>query len=409
MSLSSAGDWAVGVCSVVLLLVSPVASAAEWKLEPGLTVKQEYNDNLLLRSTQSPGAWSTTLSPRVAGSVSTETTSLTATLTTEIIRYAREGDLDLDTEDQFLDLAWDYKGERSTLTLAGSYYRDTTTRVDTAAPGDVPPPDQSIDLGLASRQFRRVIGRVRPSWTWRVSERSSLALDYRFLDVRYPSADPSDNLFDYRTHEPTVVLSYDLSERDHLSGRASYFVYRSPDANVTADSVQLVPRLSHGFSETISGEISLGPRYSWQHDDSVNGGADNQDLGVVVDARVEKKLARGSVGIGYFRGPASSASGALNQRDLVRVFGTTGLAPTIDLRIAAVAVRNDRLFSDSGGEDRRLYSLHPGFIWRFSPQWRADLSYEYKRQSSGSTSETATSNAAFIAISYQWPPVSISR
>ena len=88
---------------VTAFIVHPGADAAEWLAEPSISLRQEYNDNFRLSSTDPDSVWGTKLDPRLRLSRRSDLWDLHANGRILAAWYA--GDDDLNTVDNYVDLA----------------------------------------------------------------------------------------------------------------------------------------------------------------------------------------------------------------------------------------------------------------------------------------------------------------
>jgi hypothetical protein len=85
------------------------------------------------------------------------------------------------------------------------------------------------------------------------------------------------------------------------------------------------------------------------------------------------------------------------------------LSPRMAAYLWVSAFHNKSLDQASAAEARTYYSLEPGLSWSLSRWWSLDGSYRYRWQKYTDSSQTAQSNAVFVAVSYAWPRIAASR
>ena len=146
--------------------------------------------------------------------------------------------------------------ERSRWKVNGRLTRDTLLRsVDIPNTDDLDLGD--TDVGLVDREVRRVRLELRPSWTRAVTQRTSIRLDYRLTDESF-SDEEGTGLQDNDTHVLGARWSKELSQRNSVSFGARIGRNRVPDTDSTTDDVSILGEITHVFSPTLEGTLSVG-------------------------------------------------------------------------------------------------------------------------------------------------------
>lgn len=233
------------IAAVVCLsmLNAGMAGAAEVKLIPSATVRQEYNDNVFFSVNDRKSDWITTLSPGITLSGRTERIEVNASARIDDIHYRDERDLN--ATDQF------YQGKlrfRPTMKLSlsgeAAYSRDSR-------------PDRDIETtGLVLNAVKRERQSYGGSGDWRVTERLSTGLSYKYDRDRY------DNMgyIDQESQNANLGFYYDLFQKTKGRLIFGYGNYRSPGTVV--DTCSGTAGFSTELSEVWSLIVDAGASYT---------------------------------------------------------------------------------------------------------------------------------------------------
>ena len=397
-------------CILSLALLCSTSQAAEWSLEPQLSLTGEYNDNPDLIPGDHSSAWGVIPSPRLLFGYGSETLTVRGRLQADIVRYP--GEDGLNENDYIADLFSNYKStERTNWNLGASYRRDTVLRFGTLSDVRTQPetslPTDTTDLGSSSRRVERESELINPSFAHDLTERATVRLNYGFQNVTFPNAEPQDQLFDYRTHRAAASLGYKLTERDEVGGSVTY-QHGDFDTQVgsnTFDDWALTADLSHAFTETLTGGLSAGVRRT-----SFDvGNSSSNDTGFVLGIQAKQ-----TGELTTFEGRANhqvvpSGSGAMVEQDRVVFVVDRKLTPRWSATLLAEYFRLNSLSSLSSSDDRRLFRIHPGLRFRITEALDLELAYRYVNSKFETDPEAATSNAFLLTLTYHPPKFAWSR
>ena len=186
-------------CCAVLgcIFSSAAAVAAEWSVEPSVSAREEYNDNIRFTNAPHPGVWQTTLSPKVKFSSKTEVSEVSGSAQMNFNRYANEHDLD--RNDRMFSVLGSLTSERDVWGMNASYNQDSTSE------------SERLTTGVVQSRTQRSVTGLSPSWSRALTEKSSVRLDYNYQGVKY--ANPV-GLTDYTNQQATGTWQYQWSEQD---------------------------------------------------------------------------------------------------------------------------------------------------------------------------------------------------
>jgi hypothetical protein len=397
-------------------LVAGACLAAEWSVEPSVSLRGEYNDNILLITGPHSSVWGVTFSPEVKFSRKSETLETTGGLKLNFNRYTGDEAEGLDSEDVFLTFLSSYRAERNILGLNVNVTRDSTLQSELSETGIV----------QARRQRNQLI--INPSWSRTLTETSLIKLEYINRGVDYDDT-TGTSLIDYRDQAAAVTLQYELSARTILNLSAYYDEFETDPANFKATTYGIQGGVKHRFSETLQGELSLGTRKTESEIASqalvctgpilfglcfgqvttVRSAREESSSGYTLNAILEKRLETAVVSGRLSREINPTGVGSLVETDALSASWTNDLSPTLKASVAASAYKARYTEADLSGSDSQYYTVEPRLSWRVTERWTLDGGYSYSRVKYDAVSETATANIVYALLSYSWPKIAASR
>jgi len=384
---------------VVLVLGSQTALGAQWSAVPGLQLRAVHDDNPYLATGSHSTAIGNTVSPQLSLSRREENQSLS--LTGRLIFNRYSGSEYRDTNVQILTLSSHYKTERDAWNLKAGYTGNTTMTTVNGATDST-----DIDVNLVPVEVKRKRFDVRPSWTHRLSKQSSLTLNYRFREVSYENT-VNTGLVGYQQNGFEAAVGHRVTEKDRLSAIVQASLYEARNGG-GVDSADYGARVNwhHQYSQTLSGDAAVGVRETI----SKLGQQENKSNGLLVNAGLVKRYSElTTYRVILQRAIQPSGGGQVVQSDQLRAQWSRKLSPKMAVYFWAIGFRNESVDQPSSTLDRTYYSLEPGLRWILSRKWSLDASYRYRSQKYKNASQSADGNAVFIAASYAWPLIAVSR
>ncbi|MDP2026007.1 hypothetical protein [Sulfuriferula sp.] len=396
---------------VWLGLLAVPAWSAEWRAEPSVALRQEYNDNINLTALPHEAVWGTILTPSLKLSRNTEVSQTYASLLVNINRY--RGQTGLNRNDLYYTLGSNYKTERDIWAGDFSYTSDSTLTSELNQTGVV----------LARAQHNLLS--LKPSWTRQLTERGSVRLSYMFNDSRY-SGGAASGLVDYTYHVAAADWLYQMSEKDQLSMTASYSRFLTTNNNYTANTVGLQGGLTHSFSETLQGTLQLGVNQTrstlktnavqFVFDPStfsfvpvlVANTLTTSNLVPVLSAKLSKQFETGTLTGTASRELQPTGNGSLVETDRLGLDASRSFSEKLVGSANAAVYRSRYIGGAVNAPSSRYYSLGLGLNWRMDERWRLDGGYRYARSEYQNSSVAPTSNLVYATITYAWPE-SMSR
>lgn len=377
-----------------------VLLAAEWSAEPLISVKGEYNSNLLLSPTTPGEVFGHWVSPGVRFAGSTESLQIGGRMAADFVRYY--GDKNIGLTNLYFPISVKYKAERDTITLDAGLTRDNTLMSELQQTGAV----------LAFTQ--RDLWNVNPGWTHALTEKANLVTSYQFNDVTYEKGAPA-GLSDYRVHSVSGGGSYSITENDQLQGMMVYTNFHVPRVGLTSNIFGAQFSYVHAFNETFTGTVSGGPRYLSSTLDFAQSSGRENSLVWVFGGALEKKFSNFQVKLDGGREILPSGFGILLRTDRVGVKVGHQFNEKLLLELIGQGYLVEGITARNGQNVIPLTSyitVTPRVTWRFSEWWSATISYSYadqRRIDAPIANDSATGNSTYFMITYFPPKLSFSR
>jgi len=222
-----------------------VVSAAEYRMAPGLRVRETYDDNLFLKSIDD-------FEHRIAGSLEMGARSERAELTIkgnwDVSEYQRHDELD--TVDQIYQVSGSIAPSPTVeLHVSGAYVDDYTFT------------STLEETGLVADRSKRRSATVKPGMTWVWDLRDRAELSYTFGQTKYDLASYPD----YEVHGLDLLWSHGLTnERTDMlfqlgGNRADY---ETAGEDTQQRTYHVLAGMDHRFTETLEVRLTTGIRYS---------------------------------------------------------------------------------------------------------------------------------------------------
>ena len=391
--------------ATVLALTLPLSiEAAQWSVEPKISLKTGYNDNIRLTTRDHDSVWETALTPSVKFATEQENKGLSGDARASVRRFSggsgRESSDILDREDYHLGTDGWYNTQRNSFRAGLDYTRDSTLDSELDETGNV------VDDRATRERFV-----LAPEWTTSLTELLNLQLAYAFTTVDYSDDPGIKDLVDYDYHNTSAALLYQFSPRTVATLSAGYSLYR-PDVDFSADSdtVSLQAGLSRNFSETLKASFLVGRRDT--ETESVVGPDVDTDS-AVYSASVTKTLETGSLGASLTRSSFPDANGELLDSTRLVLHGKHRFTATVNssLRVEYAETETivNRLGIESSSDNDEFFRVTPRIEWRWSRAWSLAGEYQYATSDEAGVSGDAERNAVYVTLSYRPVKWSIAR
>lgn len=390
----SCGAAAALCCVAVVLASANGAGAAEWSLEPTITMRGEYNDNLLLTTLDHSEVWGLWTSPAMKYKYRTERLELEGNTQADFVRYF--GKQGLDITNFYFPVAASYGTEHDQWELKGGYTRDNTLV------------GELQQTGVVNQRTQRNMASANPSWTHRLTENLSVQAGYGFTDVSYTDA-TRFNLFDYRTNQASGGLISQLAERTQANISYYYMHYEAPQIGMTTTFNGGQVGLTQKFSETLTGSASGGMRIMDSRTAALSGTQASRDTVWIYNADLTKAFEKTRITASGGRDLYPSGVGFIVRTDHASLSISHDVTKRLTLSLSGDSYWIQPAVSGQQLPNSNYYTIQPKVHWRWSEWWSVEAWYRYSRLEVASAHAMADQNAFNLLLTYHMPKIAVSR
>jgi hypothetical protein len=387
-----------GLCGVMLLLAGfkGVAGAAEWSAAPSLSVKGEYNSNLLLNNGNNE-VWGQSVDTEVKFKGSTEALEVEGGARGRFVHYY--GEQEREYTNLYFPLKTSYRSDRHTLGFEGGFTRDNTLQ------------SELQQTGFVLRFTQRNLWTAAPRWTFGITERLSWQSSYQFMDAQYQDG-IRFGLVDYQVHGGTTGMHYSLGELNQVQLTGEYTLVRTPFIRQNSTYYGAQGGWTHDFGHELTGSISGGVRFVSSTQDLPGGSLTDRDTVWVYRGTLRKKFERTTLQMDGSREINPSGFGRLLQSDRVGGSLSHNLTETLTASLnGSLYFVSGVVTNASSGSlpQSRYFSFSPSVSWKISQWWTVDVAYTYAERVVGSLNQRNSANSTFVMLTYGGPKWSVSQ
>ena len=412
--------------SLALAIVLP-CQAAQWSVEPKVSIRSGYNDNIRLTTRDHDSVWETAVTPSIKFGGAEENRGLFGNADVSVRRFfggnGRESSDILDREDAHFNINAYNRTQRNEFTGFFDFTRDSTLDSEFDETGNV--------IDDRATRIRKTIG---PGWSYSLTEVMQLNANYAFTKVDFSDDPGIDNNIDYDYHVFSGSLTRQFTPKVQGTLTSSYNMYQ-PRANqeidtpsgtlsvpdLDSDTLSVQVGIKRVFTETLTTDWLAGMRRTKSDTSELvfTGSGfrfdkdDSNDTGAVFSASITKLLESGKLSFTASRVSTPASDGDLldttrfifnGEHRFTEALKTSLRAEysTIETIASATAGLNDR-------DDRTLYRIVPRVSWRWQREWEIAGSYEYAKKDEDNDPKDATRNAVYLTLSYRPDKLFISR
>ena len=392
-----------------LLLLSLPAQAAEWLVEPTISLRAGYNDNIRLDTGPHDSVWETALTPSVRFGVAKENRGLFGKAYASVRRFSggsgRNSSSQLDREDYHFDTDAYYATERNRFSGLLNFTRDSTLDSELDQTGQVIP----------SRATRERIT-LGPRWIGTLNEKTQADLSYNYTTVSYADEEDFRRLIEYDYHQFSAALLRQFTPRIQGTLSTAYSSYQ-PDSGFDSDTVNIQVGISRSFGETLSTSWLAGYRETTSDTlTATQTGTkkdDDNNSGSVFSANITKLLEKGELSANLSRSSNPSSDGELLDTTRLILAGKYKFSEKLRSSLS-ISYSNAETISRVSGNIRKtdedFFRIRPKLFWKWHREWQLAAEYEYAESDRNHrNSGTARRNAFYLTLSYHHPKISISR
>jgi hypothetical protein len=417
-----------GLPLAFLLALPPVTQAAQWSVEPTVSLRSGYNDNIRLTTAGHDSVWEEDVTPAVKFGVSKENQGLFGNADASIRRfYGGSGDNSsdlLDREDYHFKVNSYHNTERNNFGANINITRDSTLDSELTETGQIIP-----------NRATRMSTVLNPSWARLLNEKTRLEFNYQFNRVKYSDEVGQSNLVNYDFNTISTSLLRQFTPLTQGAVALSFNRYL-PETNLNSDTYALQVGLDRKHSETLSTSWLAGWRET--RSDTLNptgfctfanpgtsfpqctGGIpvqtgtdkdESSNSGAVYAASITKTLERGSLGASLSRSATPSGDGQLLDTTRLTLTGEHRFTETLRSDLMVEYYKRDTIVNAAGEpatDNRNFFRVRPRVTWQWQREWLLSANYEYAA-SDETNGGTARRNALYLTLNYRPTKLFISR
>ena len=397
----------VGLSFLVSVLQN--ANAQEWRLEPELRVGGEYDDNARLRSIEAEifeiDGYILEGSAGIAYQTQRSLFKVTPTLRSRV--YDEE--IDVDSDDQFLELDWTHDTIKSQFALRGDYAREsarTAERAD-ADIGEGDPDDIPTDeTGFVFNNERRERFVVSPEWRYEFTERMSFETAFSYMDTSYEDTPLGGTLRDYTDSRITAGLGRQFTPRTrgYIGATARRF---ENDVGADVDGVGARIGIESEISQTTHFKAEVG------FEDTDQGGVvEDSDQEFVGDVYLVRNLETIRMLAQYRRDITAGGSGRLSAKDSINLSLTKQFTERVSGGLGVRAYQTDGLGEQAVTFEERDYTQYfAEFTVALSRAFSVEADYRFTQldETEAGVEGSAESNSIILWLIYRPTAIVSSR
>ena len=397
-ALSFVPIMALGAAAL-LLQVPMQAEAQQWRLQPELRVGGEYDDNAQLRAEEENIFEIEGYIVEGSAGIAYVTPRTTFEITPRLRSRVYDEEIDVDSDDQFLNLDWVHETLKSQFALRGDYSRESARTAERAnADIDVDDPDEiPIDeSGITFGNERRERFRVAPSWRYELTERMALRSGFTYTDTTYEQSAVSP-LRDYTDSRVNLGLAREFTPRTEGYISATARRYES-DVGRDVDGVGLRVGIETDLSETTQFQAEIGVEDS----DSEQAGLTESNSNIVANVNVRRRLETITMLAQYRRDLSAGGSGRVSARDSLNLSLKKQFTERVAGELGLRAYQTEGVGGQAVTFEERDYSqLYAGMTVALSRTVLLEADYRYSRVDRTSFEGTADSNNIILWLVYK--------
>ena len=387
----------ISIIVLVLVLSAPATYAQQTTLEPVLRVGYELDDNATLSifTIEEPEITGILLDASARFGYRSPKTKLTATARILDRNYDEE---EFDHTDEFFDFRYDYRGQSSRFQFRGSYGNELVrtgerldTNFDVEDPSEIP--DDTTGIVAISDERERVD--IVPTYTYDISDVSTLGMVIRYSDVSY-ARQFAGLLNDYTNVRASLNFGRSLSARNTV-------LFGLTSGRYEADGSDPVTGfgINGGLQRLLSEKTTLRMIVGVVNTETIDGSGSIDPVGEIT---LTRRLETINLLAQYRRVVSGGGTGNLTARDIININFTRELTERVSAGIGVRAYSTTALREEAGNpfDERDYVQLRAAVAWNLSRTLSFEVSYRYTVLDRVNLGESGNSNN--ITLWFNWQP-----
>lgn len=386
---------------LIMALQAPEnAAAQEWRLEPELRVGVEYDDNARLRGDATQEIEIDGYILEGSAGIAYLTQRTTFRVTPRLRSRVYDEEIDVDSDDQFLDIEWLHETLKSNFTVRGDYSRESARTaeranadIDEEEPEEIP----TDETGFVFGNERRERFRIMPQWRYQFTERLSFDTKFIYTDTAYDE-NAIGPLRDFTDKRVTAALARQFTERTrgYLGATARQF---ESELGNTVDGVGLRAGVASDISQTTRFQVEIG------FEETDREGGAGTDSNVVADINLVRSLETIRMLAQYRRDISAGGSGRVTARDSVNLALKKQFSERMSAGVGVRAYQTDGLGDQAVTFEERDYrEFHAEFGYALSRTFALEADYRFSQLDRSGTEGSADSNSIILWLVYRPTP-----
>ncbi len=387
---------AIVCCGLFLVMARAEAQAQEFRLIPGVSLKQEFNDNIFFSSGDTTSSFISTVSPKLSLVGHTERVDARIDANLDILFYT--ADSHQNRVDQNYQAHANYQ-LTPRFKLGGEAGYSLSSRADS----NIETTGQVTTQGTGTEQQRYSL-----TGDLTVSEKLAGTLAYNYEQTDYSPTTASNS----QTHGANLGLIYDMGTvlpLLKLRGNLGYNTNRF--SGFTVDTYSATTGFSYAFHELWSVQADAGGIYTSESATVQPAGINtinsaNNGLGWTAALIFAYKGEKDSASLNFSRGVQSSY-GSTGVVERTSVIMTLNRRFTYELSgaISAGYYLNNSIQNQFAGQatDSTTFRVSPSLRYEFNPDIAVDGNYEFAMVQNHQAGTDALRNLVYIRLTVQYP------
>ena len=361
--------------------------AAEIVFTPGISLTAGYEDNIDFSSNSHDAKddFNGSVIPETGLEYHTERLDLNGHARLDFKKYLHE--TDFDRTNQLYEIGSEYQAH-TRWTFSGNYKfrRDETT--DT----------QFEETGRVFERKRSQRHYARGGAQFALTELTDIGSFVSYVRADFSGSDNTD--YDLYTIELPYTKRFQ-NQLDTLRLTPAYSHFKSDD-NEKGDDYRLTVGWLRRISETLTFDISVGPRYTDLQDVD---GKKNSNFGGVGTILLTKKGETFNGGIRYSHDLSPTAQGEIINLDRLLIFFDKLMTERTGIRFTGNAYYSKREYKDVANDKVISFELNPALYYKLTENHLIELAYDYRneRELNEPGNPTTQSNQVWLGLQLRFP------
>ena len=364
----------------------PTAEAAEWKVEPGISWRGTYDDNILF---EDAADYESRLKPGLEIRRRTERSQINLSGVVDIIRYLENSRYNRDNQDYRLQAQY-ATSPRMSLNLSSRARIDNTF-------------DEFFEEdGLVTDQTKRYTYDLSPGMSFALDGQSSLDFNIFSSWTDYEQdVNPDSQSFGASLAWSRAIWD-GRTELLALTGGQQVTYDIGPNSESEQRIYRFMLGVKHRFSPTLDATVRIGPLWTESRFEQPFFKITEEDLTYVLDGSLNWRLERSRLGLDLSRTETQSTYGENIIRDRFSGRWTYDVSPLwrATIRGSYIQSRTEGIIQERENE---AVSIHTSMSYALSPTMDLSLGYNYRRSEDKIDRDTETGNRVYVQYSVRFP------